>query len=221
MHGIAHPIAQAAYWTNQHILDGIVNGVGRAGRTTGDWVYRNIDQRVVDGAVNASGTGRLRKRSRPPTGPVRQGQPVRRAVVRRRHGRRHRAHPPQRLRDHHGFQQQLPAHPRHLPADGRRARDDVHPGAPRRSSTSRSRSSPPAPRSRSASGRWRCSTTTGPRCCSSPSTRSGSRSSSSNYTIGLDGISLPLYILSMAVTFLVVDLHLGQHARRPATRRRS
>ncbi len=37
---------------------------------------------------------------------------------------------------------------------------------------------------------------------------------SSNYTIGLDGISLPLYILSMVVTFLVVDLHLGQHARR-------
>ena len=36
----------------------------------------------------------------------------------------------------------------------------------------------------------------------------------SNYTIGLDGISLPLYILSMAVTFLVVDLHLEQHARR-------
>jgi NADH-quinone oxidoreductase subunit L len=55
VHGIAHPIARAAYWTNQRILDGIVNGVGHAGRSTGNWVYRNIDQRVVDGAVNASG----------------------------------------------------------------------------------------------------------------------------------------------------------------------
>ncbi|HSH11734.1 MAG TPA: hypothetical protein VLA10_08100, partial [Ilumatobacter sp.] len=25
------------------------------GKRTGDWVYRNIDQRLVDGAVNASG----------------------------------------------------------------------------------------------------------------------------------------------------------------------
>jgi NADH-quinone oxidoreductase subunit L len=55
VHGIAHPIAQAAYWTNQHVLDGIVNGTGKGGRRTGEWVYRNIDQRVVDGAVNGSG----------------------------------------------------------------------------------------------------------------------------------------------------------------------
>lgn len=52
---VAYPLARAAYWVNQNILDGIVNGVGRGGRSTGDWVYRNIDQRVVDGAVNASG----------------------------------------------------------------------------------------------------------------------------------------------------------------------
>ena len=32
VHGIAHPIAQAAYWTNQHVLDGIVNGAGKFGR---------------------------------------------------------------------------------------------------------------------------------------------------------------------------------------------
>jgi NADH-quinone oxidoreductase subunit L len=55
VHGIAHPIAKAAYWTNQHVLDGIVNGAGKGGRRTGEWVYRNIDQRVVDGAVNGSG----------------------------------------------------------------------------------------------------------------------------------------------------------------------
>jgi NADH-quinone oxidoreductase subunit L len=55
VHGIAHPIAKAAYWTNQRVLDGIVNGAGKGGRWFGEWVYRNIDQRVVDGAVNGSG----------------------------------------------------------------------------------------------------------------------------------------------------------------------
>jgi NADH-quinone oxidoreductase subunit L len=53
---IAHPIAQAAYWVNQHVLDGIVNGVGIGGKRTGEWIYRNVDQRVVDGAVNGSGS---------------------------------------------------------------------------------------------------------------------------------------------------------------------
>ncbi len=55
VHGIAHPIANAAYWIDRRVIDGIVNGAGRGGRRTGDWVYRNLDQRVVDGAVNASG----------------------------------------------------------------------------------------------------------------------------------------------------------------------
>jgi len=53
--GVAHPIADAAYWINQHVIDGIVNGAGKGGRRTGDWVYRNIDQRVVDGLVDGSG----------------------------------------------------------------------------------------------------------------------------------------------------------------------
>ena len=53
--GIAHPIADAAYWVNQNVIDGIVNAAGKTGKRSGDWVYRNIDQRVVDGAVNASG----------------------------------------------------------------------------------------------------------------------------------------------------------------------
>lgn len=53
---VAHPIAQAAYWVNQHVLDGIVNAVGLGGKRTGEWIYRNVDQRVVDGAVNGSGS---------------------------------------------------------------------------------------------------------------------------------------------------------------------
>jgi NADH-quinone oxidoreductase subunit L len=52
---IAHPIAGATYWFNQHVIDAIVNGVGHNTKQTGDWVYKNIDQRIVDGAVNASG----------------------------------------------------------------------------------------------------------------------------------------------------------------------
>jgi NADH-quinone oxidoreductase subunit L len=55
VHAIAYPIARAAYWVNQNVIDGIVNATGRAGRWAGGWFYRNVDQRVVDGAVNASG----------------------------------------------------------------------------------------------------------------------------------------------------------------------
>ncbi len=56
VHGIAYPISRAAYWTNQHIIDAVVNTVGKAGRRTGDLVYKYIDQLLVDGAVNGSGT---------------------------------------------------------------------------------------------------------------------------------------------------------------------
>ena len=52
---VAHPISKAAYWFNQNVIDGIVNTVGIVTRRLGGWVYRNVDQRVVDGAVNASG----------------------------------------------------------------------------------------------------------------------------------------------------------------------
>jgi NADH-quinone oxidoreductase subunit L len=52
---IAHPIARAAYWVNQKVIDGIVNASGKGGRLVGGWFYRNLDQRVVDGAVNGSG----------------------------------------------------------------------------------------------------------------------------------------------------------------------
>ena len=38
------------------MLDGTVNAVGTSGKRTGQWIYDNIDQKVVDGAVNGSGT---------------------------------------------------------------------------------------------------------------------------------------------------------------------
>ena len=53
---IAHPIARGAYWFNQNVLDGIVNGAGVCAKTIAGWVYRNVDQRVVDGAVNGAGS---------------------------------------------------------------------------------------------------------------------------------------------------------------------
>ncbi len=52
---IAHPIAAAAYWFNQHVIDAIVNGVGHNTKKTGEWVYNNVDQLIVDGVVNGSG----------------------------------------------------------------------------------------------------------------------------------------------------------------------
>ena len=52
---IAHPIAKAAYWVNQNVIDGIVNGIGAIGKQIGAWTYRWVDQGVVDGAVNGSG----------------------------------------------------------------------------------------------------------------------------------------------------------------------
>jgi len=52
---VAHPIAKVAYWINQHVLDATVDGVGTSTRAAGQWVYDNVDQKMVDGAVNGSG----------------------------------------------------------------------------------------------------------------------------------------------------------------------
>jgi NADH-quinone oxidoreductase subunit L len=52
---VAHPIAKFAYWINQHVLDATVDGVGVGTRKTGQWLYDNVDQKLVDGAVNGSG----------------------------------------------------------------------------------------------------------------------------------------------------------------------
>ena len=51
---IAYPIASAAYWFNQNVLDGILHGFANATRKLSVWVYKNIDQRVVDATVNNS-----------------------------------------------------------------------------------------------------------------------------------------------------------------------
>jgi NADH-quinone oxidoreductase subunit L len=52
---LSGPIARAAYWINQNVIDAVVNGAGIAARRTGLAVYDVIDQGIVDGAVNGAG----------------------------------------------------------------------------------------------------------------------------------------------------------------------
>ena len=52
---IKGPIARAAYWTNQNVLDGVVNAAGIAARHVANFTYRFIDQGLIDGAVNGAG----------------------------------------------------------------------------------------------------------------------------------------------------------------------
>jgi NADH-quinone oxidoreductase subunit L len=49
------PIARVSNWINQNIIDAIVNSVGVASRAVAGVVYRDVDQRVVDGIVVGSG----------------------------------------------------------------------------------------------------------------------------------------------------------------------
>ena len=51
------PIARASYWVNQHVIDAVVDAAGAISVAVGRVVYRDIDQKVVDGLVNGSGAG--------------------------------------------------------------------------------------------------------------------------------------------------------------------
>jgi NADH-quinone oxidoreductase subunit L len=54
---IKGPIARGAYWFNQRVIDGAVNGVGIGAREAGRFTYDVIDQKVVDGLANGAGAG--------------------------------------------------------------------------------------------------------------------------------------------------------------------
>ena len=81
--GIKGPIARAANWVNQNVIDGVVNLRRRAAPVDGgQWVYTYIDQGVVDTIVNGSGaaaegSGQILRKH-----PDRQGAAVRRLPVR-------------------------------------------------------------------------------------------------------------------------------------------
>ena len=49
------PLARAAYWFNQNVLDGIVDGASAVSKKVSVFVYRDVDQLVVDGVVNGTG----------------------------------------------------------------------------------------------------------------------------------------------------------------------
>src|SRR5262249_19774597 len=49
VYGIKKPIAAACYWFDQHVINAIVNAVGVGARRTGGWLYKNVDQTIVDG----------------------------------------------------------------------------------------------------------------------------------------------------------------------------
>jgi NADH:ubiquinone oxidoreductase subunit 5 (subunit L)/multisubunit Na+/H+ antiporter MnhA subunit len=51
---IQYPLARATYWSNQRILDGLVNAAGWLARKLG-LATNAVDRKVVDGAVNAVG----------------------------------------------------------------------------------------------------------------------------------------------------------------------
>ena len=53
--GVKGPIARAAYWFNQKGLDEVVNTAGRTSVKTGKFIYRYIDQGLIEGTVNGSG----------------------------------------------------------------------------------------------------------------------------------------------------------------------
>jgi len=55
--GIKGPVARAAYWANQNVIDGVVNGVAAVSRATANFTYDVVDQKVVDGVVNGAGLG--------------------------------------------------------------------------------------------------------------------------------------------------------------------
>jgi NADH-quinone oxidoreductase subunit L len=61
MKGIVRPIrdsiSAAMYWLNQNVFDAAVNGAAAVARASGRKVYETIDQKVIDGAVNAVGIG--------------------------------------------------------------------------------------------------------------------------------------------------------------------
>ena len=52
---IQYPVARAAYWVNQNVIDGVVNGVAAVSRRLAFFTYDVIDQKVVDGLVNGAG----------------------------------------------------------------------------------------------------------------------------------------------------------------------
>jgi NADH-quinone oxidoreductase subunit L len=53
--GISGPVARAANWIDQNVIDGIVNGVGKGAVKAAEATYEIVDQGLIDGVVNGAG----------------------------------------------------------------------------------------------------------------------------------------------------------------------
>ena len=53
---IREPLAQAAYWLNDRVIDRVVYQSGRGAQGLGGVLYRSVDQRGIDGVINGVGT---------------------------------------------------------------------------------------------------------------------------------------------------------------------
>jgi NADH-quinone oxidoreductase subunit L len=51
---VQYPIAAATYWTNQHLLDGVVNGAAKGTIASAGFTYATVDQEIVDFMVNGA-----------------------------------------------------------------------------------------------------------------------------------------------------------------------
>ena len=56
--GVKGPVARAAYWTNQKVIDATVDGAGRSAVAAGRAVYDRLDQGVIDNVI-IDGSGRV------------------------------------------------------------------------------------------------------------------------------------------------------------------
>ncbi len=56
--GVKGPAAKAAYWTNQKVIDAVVDGAGRSAVAAGRAVYDRLDQGVIDNVI-IDGAGRV------------------------------------------------------------------------------------------------------------------------------------------------------------------
>jgi NADH-quinone oxidoreductase subunit L len=55
--GTRTAVADGAYWFDQNAIDGVVNGTGRTAMRVGRVAYDVLDQKGVDGAINALAVG--------------------------------------------------------------------------------------------------------------------------------------------------------------------
>ena len=77
------PLAKATYWSNQRVIDGVVNEAGRQSVAAGRAVYDHIDQTLIDRVI-VDGSGRASDGAgeEPERHADRQGPAVRRHPVR-------------------------------------------------------------------------------------------------------------------------------------------